>query len=61
MLSRALALCRERGRPVTDEAAAIEALGLKPRLVPGRPDNLKVTTPDDRVLAEAVLRARRRS
>ena len=59
VLSRALALCRDRDRPVTHEAAAIEALGLKPLLVPGRPDNLKVTTPDDRLLAEAVLRARR--
>lgn len=60
MLRRALALCRERDRPVTDEASAIEALGLKPLLVEGRPDNLKITTPADRLAAEAVLGAGRR-
>jgi 2-C-methyl-D-erythritol 4-phosphate cytidylyltransferase len=57
LLQRALRLCRERGRAVTDEAAAIEALGLRPRLVPGRVDNIKLTTPADRPLAEAILRA----
>ncbi len=60
LLRRALALCIERERAVTDEASAIEALGLKPRLVRGRSDNIKLTTPDDRVIAEAILRAGRR-
>jgi 2-C-methyl-D-erythritol 4-phosphate cytidylyltransferase/2-C-methyl-D-erythritol 2,4-cyclodiphosphate synthase len=32
---------------VTDEASAIEALGLTPRLVPGSRGNFKVTTMDD--------------
>jgi 2-C-methyl-D-erythritol 4-phosphate cytidylyltransferase len=45
---------------VTDEAAAIEALGLRPRLVAGRRDNLKVTYPEDFAVAESIL-ARRRS
>jgi 2-C-methyl-D-erythritol 4-phosphate cytidylyltransferase len=40
---------------VTDEAAAVEALGLKPRLVPGSPRNLKVTYPEDVALASLVL------
>ncbi len=61
LLRRALALCAERERSVTDEASAIEALGLRPRLVPGRGDNIKLTTPADSVLAEAILRAWRRS
>ncbi len=56
LLKRALALCLERERPVTDEASAIEALGFRPRLVPGRPDNIKLTSVADRVIAEAVLR-----
>jgi 2-C-methyl-D-erythritol 4-phosphate cytidylyltransferase len=56
LLQRALALCIERGRVVTDEAAAIESLGLRPRLVPGRTDNIKVTNPADAALAEAILR-----
>jgi 2-C-methyl-D-erythritol 4-phosphate cytidylyltransferase len=58
LLRRALALCLERGRAVTDEASAIEALGLRPRLVHGRSDNLKLTMATDLDLAAAVLRAR---
>jgi 2-C-methyl-D-erythritol 4-phosphate cytidylyltransferase len=44
---------------VTDEAGAIEALGLKPRLVPGDATNLKVTYPADLALAAMILRGRR--
>ena len=40
---------------VTDEAQAIEALGVKPRLVQGSPMNIKVTYPEDIALAEAIL------
>jgi 2-C-methyl-D-erythritol 4-phosphate cytidylyltransferase len=58
ILRRSLALCIERGRTVTDEASAIEALGLRPRLVRGHSDNLKITNPEDAALAEAILRAR---
>jgi 2-C-methyl-D-erythritol 4-phosphate cytidylyltransferase len=56
LLRRALALCLERGRPVTDEASAIESLGLRPRLLRGHADNIKVTHPEDAALAEAILR-----
>ncbi|NJD32093.1 MAG: 2-C-methyl-D-erythritol 4-phosphate cytidylyltransferase [Gammaproteobacteria bacterium] len=59
LLKRALALCFDRERPVTDEAAAIEALGLRPLLVRGRADNIKLTNVEDRVVAEAILRSRR--
>ena len=43
---------------VTDEARAIEALGLKPRLVMGDTRNIKVTYSEDLVLAELILRSR---
>jgi len=46
------------GPDVTDEAGAIEALGLAPRLVPGSLENLKVTWPQDFELAERLLRTR---
>ena len=46
------------GQAVTDEAGAIEALGLAPLLVPGSAQNFKVTYPDDFALADAVLRSR---
>ncbi|HEY8622904.1 MAG TPA: 2-C-methyl-D-erythritol 4-phosphate cytidylyltransferase [Casimicrobiaceae bacterium] len=45
---------------ITDEAQAVEALGLKPRLVQGSPANIKVTYPEDLELAVAILAARRR-
>jgi 2-C-methyl-D-erythritol 4-phosphate cytidylyltransferase len=57
VLRRALALCVDREREVTDEASAVELLGLRPRLVIGRGDNLKITHPEDLALAAAVLAA----
>ena len=36
-----------------------ECLGLRPRLVRGHADNIKVTNPEDATLAEAILRARK--
>jgi 2-C-methyl-D-erythritol 4-phosphate cytidylyltransferase len=41
---------------VTDEAGAIEALGLQPRMVEGSPRNFKVTLPHDMALAELYLK-----
>jgi 2-C-methyl-D-erythritol 4-phosphate cytidylyltransferase / 2-C-methyl-D-erythritol 2,4-cyclodiphosphate synthase len=46
------------GTSVTDEASAVEALGLAPRLVPGDADNFKLTWPEDFARAERVLRSR---
>ncbi|HXF65578.1 MAG TPA: 2-C-methyl-D-erythritol 4-phosphate cytidylyltransferase [Burkholderiales bacterium] len=53
------ALARAAEQAVTDEAAAVERMGLKPRLVMGSTLNLKVTFPEDLALAELVLRSRR--
>ena len=43
---------------ITDEASAVEQLGLKPRLVEGDASNFKVTWPRDLILARAILSAR---
>jgi 2-C-methyl-D-erythritol 4-phosphate cytidylyltransferase len=43
------------GDQVTDEASAIEALGLQPLLVAAQATNFKLTTRQDFVLAEALL------
>ena len=43
---------------VTDEASALEALGLQPQLVLSEPTNFKVTYPQDMQLAELLLRER---
>jgi 2-C-methyl-D-erythritol 4-phosphate cytidylyltransferase len=40
---------------ITDDASAVEALGLTPKLVEGHPRNLKVTLPDDIRIAEMYL------
>ncbi|HHB92380.1 MAG TPA: 2-C-methyl-D-erythritol 4-phosphate cytidylyltransferase [Thioploca sp.] len=41
---------------VTDEAQAVEKQGLKPLLVAGHADNIKITHPQDLTLAELYLR-----
>lgn len=45
---------------VTDDAAMIEAMGHPVYLFMGSYDNIKVTTPEDLHIAEAILRSRRR-
>jgi 2-C-methyl-D-erythritol 4-phosphate cytidylyltransferase len=42
----------------TDEASAVEGLGLKPRIVMGSARNIKVTFPEDLALAELILGSR---
>ena len=54
-LTRALESALRQGITVTDEAQAMERLGLKPRLVPGSEDNIKVTSAFDLKLAEFIL------
>jgi 2-C-methyl-D-erythritol 4-phosphate cytidylyltransferase len=45
---------------ITDESSAMERAGHAPRLVTGASANLKVTTPEDLVLAAAVLKSQGR-
>jgi 2-C-methyl-D-erythritol 4-phosphate cytidylyltransferase len=44
----------------TDDSALVERLGHPVRLVPGSPENLKITTPADLAQADRILEARRR-
>jgi 2-C-methyl-D-erythritol 4-phosphate cytidylyltransferase len=54
MLKKALEAAE--GNPaVTDEASALELLGLQPKIVEGRPDNIKITRPEDLALAQFYL------
>jgi 2-C-methyl-D-erythritol 4-phosphate cytidylyltransferase len=55
LLAQAL---RQAKGPVTDESGAVEQMGLRPRLVPGSRENLKVTWPEDLVIAQAILSRR---
>lgn len=55
VLKQALIHCRENKLFVTDEAMAVEALGLKPKAVLGAADNIKITWPDDLTMAALML------
>ena len=55
LLERAFAAAA--GRPATDEAGLIEALGHPVTVVPGSPINLKITSREDLRLAEQALKA----
>ncbi len=52
LLMNALRDCAQRHIPITDEAGAMEHAGYSPRLVRGRESNLKVTYPEDLLLAD---------
>jgi|SRR5690606_1100971 len=54
-LLQALELADRAGRTLTDEASAMEAIGIKPRLIPGSIRNFKVTWPEDFELMERWL------
>lgn len=54
-LQQALHHCQSAGIAITDDASAIEQLGLQPRLVAGRSDNIKITRPEDLPLARFFL------
>lgn len=56
VLRRALMSSLEEGYLVTDESSAVEHVGLKPRLVEGRADNIKITRPEDLALAAHYLK-----
>jgi len=50
------ALQAAAGNPaVTDEASALELQGWQPKIVEGRPDNIKITRPEDLPLAQFYL------
>ncbi|MET0293259.1 MAG: 2-C-methyl-D-erythritol 4-phosphate cytidylyltransferase [Steroidobacteraceae bacterium] len=56
-LDEALAACEARGIEPTDEAQAVEQLGLRPELVAGRSTNHKITTSTDIARAATILEA----
>ena len=51
---------RSSGFIGTDDASLVERMGTPVRIVPGTGTNIKITTPDDRKLAEVLLRKRQR-
>ena len=58
LLKAALQAALESGAEITDDCSAVERLGKRVYLVEGDEENLKITTPVDLILAEAILQAR---
>jgi 2-C-methyl-D-erythritol 4-phosphate cytidylyltransferase/2-C-methyl-D-erythritol 2,4-cyclodiphosphate synthase len=56
LLREALALADREDVDATDEAMLVERTGHVVRIVEGEASNIKITTPDDLVLAEAIAR-----
>jgi 2-C-methyl-D-erythritol 4-phosphate cytidylyltransferase len=55
LIKAALQKAKEQGCDLTDDCAAVEALGMKVTLTPGSERNLKITTPADLTLGEVLL------
>lgn len=58
LLKAALQSALENGVAVTDDCAAVERLGKEIYLTDGDPENIKLTTPLDVLVAEAILKRR---
>lgn len=56
LLREAFAAVKKKGLSVTDEASAVELVSSDVHLVPADLSNIKVTSPDDLVLAAALLK-----
>ena len=56
LLLEAHRYARRKQIQLTDDAALIEQLGLKVKCVMGSYDNLKITTPEDLIVAEVLMR-----
>ncbi len=60
LLRRIYASLEDRLRAATDDASLVEREGGIVRIVPGEKTNIKLTSPEDLVLAEAILASRGR-
>ena len=58
LIKGALTVAATKALPITDDCSAIELMGVKVKAVEGDPNNIKLTTPNDVMLAEAILRDR---
>ena len=55
LLKKALNAVLNSAQSVTDEAKAIELIGLTPKIIEGDKTNIKITHPSDMVLAESII------
>ncbi|BBO80141.1 2-C-methyl-D-erythritol 4-phosphate cytidylyltransferase [Desulfosarcina ovata subsp. sediminis] len=55
LIRNAHSIAVDKGFVATDDASVAEFAGERVRVVPGDRDNIKITTPDDLILARAIL------
>lgn len=60
VLAQALEKAMKSGKEITDEASAMEAAGRHPHVVACHTDNIKITLPEDLVLAELYMKQQER-
>ncbi len=58
LLRSALQKALDEELPITDDCSAVEALGMSVYLSEGSEENIKITTPMDMILAEAIFKRR---
>ena len=58
LIRAALHQAVEQDLPITDDCSAVERLGMKVTLTAGSEENIKITTPVDLIIAEALLAER---
>ena len=58
IIKGALSYAVSHGLPLTDDSSAARMMGVKVHTVPGDPDNIKLTVPDDLVKGNAILKSR---
>lgn len=61
VIRAALTKAVSEGLPITDDASAAELCGVRVYLTPGSPENIKITTKTDLVLAEALIKEREKA
>ncbi|MBM6551334.1 2-C-methyl-D-erythritol 4-phosphate cytidylyltransferase [Marinomonas ostreistagni] len=54
-LYEGITTAQQEGIAITDESSAMELMDWQPDLIEGEPSNLKITVPDDLVIAQALL------
>jgi 2-C-methyl-D-erythritol 4-phosphate cytidylyltransferase len=58
LLFQAFDKAAKEGYTATDESSLVERLGVRVRIVEGSYENIKITTPEDLLLAEGILKKR---
>ncbi len=58
LLRGALQKALDEELPITDDCSAVEAIGMSVYLTEGSEENIKITTPMDMILAEAIFKRR---